>query len=328
MSKVLEGAPAVTPAAAAPETSQSSFAERQSKWTSEQRQKYDLTGDEPEYPATEEIKPAATPEGEAPKVEPGQGPDLKQEPKSEPRDRSWRKDRKIGELSAENRRLQRELDAAKSGKPSSNAPAENKPGLKVASVEGRPKLAEYTAKIGKADGPVDYEDAIDQHAEALADWKYETRDKTRKTEEQERETSIEQEEIEDEWQDRWKVAAKDTKMYPEFEKVAFSDKLGLNPTTIKFIQRRESGPAVLYHLGKDLELATRIAKFDADDTLIELGKIELALSKAPKPNTVTKAPNPPANLGGKDEGSEGPKVGSRAWIDAENAADAKRLLGG
>lgn len=326
MSKVLEGAPAVTPAAA-PETSQPSFAERQSTWTSEQRQKYDLTGDEPEYPASPEPKPAATPEGEAPKVEPGQGPDLKQEPKSEPRDRSWRKDRKIGELSADNRRLQRELEALKAGKPSSNAPAEEKPQAKV---DGRPKLKDFVAKIGATSGESfeTYEDALEAHSEAIADWKYETREKTRQTQEKERDTSIEQEEIDEDWHERWKATAKDTKMYPDFDKIAGSDQLKLNPTTIKFIKTRDSGPAVLYHLGKDLELATRIAKFDADDTLIELGKIELGLSKAPKPNTVTKAPNPPVNLGGKDEGSEGPKVGSRAWIDAENAADAKRLLGG
>ena len=87
---------------------------------------------------------------------------------------------------------------------------------------------------------------------------------------------------------------------PDFDTVV-TDRTPVHANAVPFIAESERGSEVLYHLGKNPQVALDLyRKFDANpaQALIELGRIEARLS-VPAPKTVSKAPRPvPAISGG------------------------------
>lgn len=103
---------------------------------------------------------------------------------------------------------------------------------------------------------------------------------------------------------------------PDFDVVLSNPALPqLAPEAARVVVRSESGPAIAYHLGKNPDLAVRIAKMDAEDQKAAIWRLEGQIvristeandtkepSKVAKPPvkvaSVTKAPPPPKPVSG------------------------------
>lgn len=96
------------------------------------------------------------------------------------------------------------------------------------------------------------------------------------------------------------------KTAPDFDTVLSNPALPqLAPRAAKEVIHSDSGPAIAYHLAKNPDLATRIARMDSDGQIKAIGRLEEQLSKSTQqePSTVakpavrqtgvTKAPPPP-----------------------------------
>ena len=337
MSKVIEGEQAVTPAATeiVPETPPLSLGERLNKATPQQLKEWEDTGKEPEIASpVKEAKPAATvtalelEKTEAPKVEPGQGPDAKvQEPKP---DKSWRKDRKIGELSAENRRLARELEQLKAAgsKPPADIPAERATALANRPMPPRlPKLSAFETVELYESAVDDYEKKRDAYEERLADWKIDQREKTRQEDESRLSAEEEESELKEDFASG--IEAVQTE-HPDYNEVVrkfgpYLDKHA--PHLADAISRLGPlGPKAVIYLGKThVSELNRIMKLSPSLGLLELGKITGQLTKAPpQPKKHTDAPDPVKSVEGRSQVVEGPPIGSQAWEEQENARTIAR----
>ncbi|HEX7114972.1 MAG TPA: hypothetical protein VF193_07555 [Steroidobacter sp.] len=100
-------------------------------------------------------------------------------------------------------------------------------------------------------------------------------------------------------------SAEFAKTVPDFDAVAFAPELPITADMAEVIQESEDGPALLYHLGKNPEIAERIAKLPPKAAARELGRIEARLAyereaaEAGKPK-VSKAPPPPPKVDGSN----------------------------
>ena len=74
--------------------------------------------------------------------------------------------------------------------------------------------------------------------------------------------------------------------------------LNISPTMTEVLMELDNGPAVAYHLGKNPEIAHRIAQKSSVAAAIELGKIESSLGKKSPSPTSSNAPEPPNPISG------------------------------
>jgi len=81
--------------------------------------------------------------------------------------------------------------------------------------------------------------------------------------------------------------------------VARSDSVIVNQDMYNALIGSEHGPAILYYLGKNLDIADSISRLPVAEAAMEIGKIEARLTSQ-KPATVTKAPPPPSQIKGLD----------------------------
>jgi hypothetical protein len=73
------------------------------------------------------------------------------------------------------------------------------------------------------------------------------------------------------------------KDHADFDDVAGSDDLTITVPMAHAIMSAEDGPALAYHLGKNPEVAKRIAALPPAAAIIELGKLSVRLSSTPTP---------------------------------------------
>lgn len=69
--------------------------------------------------------------------------------------------------------------------------------------------------------------------------------------------------------------------HADFEDVAFSDDLKVSPAMTQAILEAEDGPAIIYHLGNNPEVAERLAGLSPAQAVYEIGKISARLSTPP-----------------------------------------------
>lgn len=311
MSKV-QDAPAAPSTATVTETEPvaDNFRERFDASTPEQRAKWSLSGNDSDLaespsPKKEET-PAATPKEEAPKPgsEAGQDKD-RQEPK---RDRSVaRKDRKIGELSAENRRLQRDLEEARKAQSSSNAaPAKTT----ETPNDGRPQRPEEP-EITDFHNINDYNQArkeyrakLDQYEDARDEWNrkhWEGRQQqavTQSETEKQHKATIEGfdkrasdfEKAQGDWDEKQKLSPGYRQAFQEL--LDTFGEVHPDPLIVTAIMESEQSAALVHHLGTHPDELDRILELSTSRAIAELGKLELEATKTPKPITQTKAPAP------------------------------------
>ena len=169
---------------------------------------------------------------------------------------------------------------------------------------------------------VTYDEATELLADAIADWKYDQREKQRETKEREDQTESQRKKHGETQKTRMDSARG---KYEDFDDVALSERLPLNQATVDFVQRRELGYEVLYHLGQNLEDALKIAKLDADDTIVELRAIERKLQAPVK--TSTSAPPPPSKVGGTKPSTDPIQAAANRgdWKEYNRLMNAKEI---
>lgn len=91
------------------------------------------------------------------------------------------------------------------------------------------------------------------------------------------------------------------KTVDDFDEVVKSDYLTITPDMAEVIKESDDGPALAYHLGKNPDVAAKIAQLPPIVAARELGKIEARLAFAreqAKDKPVSKAPPPPPRVEG------------------------------
>ena len=94
-----------------------------------------------------------------------------------------------------------------------------------------------------------------------------------------------------------KKAEKVAERFPDFKEVVHNPTLPINEAMAEFIAESDVGPEIAYHLGKDPDLAERIAGMSPIRAARELARIESELSQLKaKPS---KAPEPISPVGNR-----------------------------
>ena len=267
-------------------------------WTSAQRDKWLETGKVPEgkTPTTEASAPSPDASETRPASETGK---TKEAPK--PKGAAERKQelaQEIQDLLRQRADLRQEVAAGKTGETKTAPPAERPEAVKTTKLEKpvAPKAADF-------DTWEKYEQALAEYPEKLTDYKLamaraEQVEATEQAKVAEANRVIEQ---------GWKTkVAQFTIGHADFAEVGLSKELPINATMDGFILDSPIGPAILYHLGSDLNEARRIAALGPYATARELTRIEDSLSGKTQASTIktTKAPRPPTELGGKNTAPE------------------------
>lgn len=93
---------------------------------------------------------------------------------------------------------------------------------------------------------------------------------------------------------------------PDFEAVAFADNVTISPVMAMNIQRMDNGPHVAYHLGKNPEIAAKIAAMTAPEQVFEMGKLSASVTTERRSN-VSKAPPPISTIGSRSTATKRPE---------------------
>lgn len=107
---------------------------------------------------------------------------------------------------------------------------------------------------------------------------------------------------------RIKEFTKENKDYQEV--IQSLNGINVDKSVEQTLVQSEHGPAILYELGKNPDLAADIAEMPPHLQMKEIGKLEARIEarieakKNPPPPKTTKAPAPPSPVGGKSEGKK------------------------
>jgi hypothetical protein len=111
----------------------------------------------------------------------------------------------------------------------------------------------------------------------------------------------------------------------DYQAVTRSQTLAVTETMVEALQSSDKGPAVLYYLGKNPEVASSIAQMAPLDAARELGKIEATKLVAPTPPT-SKTPAPVPKIKASDTSAirvksntaASDKLSDAEWLKREN----------
>lgn len=177
-------------------------------------------------------------------------------------------------------------------------------------------LAGDAPKVEKPSGPPQREnfDSYEAYLEAKADYQVAAKlqEVEVRAERARQEAAIR--EREESWQQRQKQAAK---RYDDFVEVTMSDDLTITPIMAEAIKDSDLGPDVAYYLGKNPDLAEKIARMNPAAQVRELGKIEARLESNKEPvKRPSKAPAPIDPIGGGKASSDDLGTMSQAQYEA------------
>lgn len=145
-------------------------------------------------------------------------------------------------------------------------------------------------------------ESTEDWAEALSDWKIEEKLAAR---DQQASQAREVQTFQEKERVFQRNAAQFTLDHDDFDEVIRS--IPLSESTYKAALNSEKAPELLYHLGNDFELASRIDSMDSVSAAMELGRIEASLARAAR--NVSNAPEPVTPVSG---------VGGDADVDPDN----------
>lgn len=123
---------------------------------------------------------------------------------------------------------------------------------------------------------------------------------------------------------------------PDYDTVARDSSLPISAAMADVIRESERGPELLYHLGKNRDLAEQIFGLSKEMAAYKLGRIEAKLdvppAPAPAPKPVSKAPPPPPKIEATDStprvsttSAESDKLTDDEWVKAETARLARKV---
>lgn len=125
------------------------------------------------------------------------------------------------------------------------------------------------------------------------------------------------------------------KTVEDFDEVAGNPRLAISPDMAEVIQESDDGPALAYYLGKNPDVADKIAQLPPKAAARELGKIEARLAferEKAKSEKVSKAPPPPPKVDGtaevpanvKPDSAESDSLSDQEWTRRRNKQLARR----
>ena len=113
---------------------------------------------------------------------------------------------------------------------------------------------------------------------------------------------------------RWQDKSQDfSEKHPDFETVISNPALKITPDMLSVFQDSDKGPDIAYHLGKNPDIAAKIARLPRNKMALAIGRLERDLS-TPKPQP-TNAPQPPNPVGGQQPTVDPGEMGIDDWID-------------
>lgn len=131
-----------------------------------------------------------------------------------------------------------------------------------------------------------------------------------------------------EFRSREEAFAKEAKDYLQ---VTRSESVPITKGIVDAIQGSDEGPAVLYYLGKNPEIAYNVALMDPITQARELGRIEQRLISQRERSTVTTAPEPPPKIAAKSAATaisatspESDKLSMKEWLARRNKQVTRR----
>lgn len=212
--------------------------------------------------------------------------------------------KRIDRLTRDKYRTQAELDIARRELESIRS-QRAEPQRATQAAEGAPKPDQFSS----------YEDYL----EAKAEWKAEQKVAEllgRQAEATKRQSA---EAEKSERQKAWEKRADDAMgIYDDFEEVALSPDVPVSQAMAEAIQRAEKGADVLYYLGKNTEVAEKIARMDPLSAAIEIGKLEATITR-PAAKKATSAPAPISPVGARASVSKDPeKMSTQEWMAWRN----------
>lgn len=247
---------------------------------------------------------------DAPVVGDVQQPVVADEPVKQPRTYTEEEHRRgISErLSKERRRLERTLRAEMERDFYKNQ-VETAKSQQQQAPKGRPQLK-------------DFENDPDGYMDALTDWKIEQREAARAKESEGKKSAEEAERQQEQaTREMFDAVQKGAGKYKDFQEVAFAEDLEVSESLAKAIVRGSDVPAdVLYHLGQNPELASRLSAMTYERQIREVAALEAKLTAKPQP---TKAPAPitpvnPTAGAGKDYSQMSTAEHVNAWRNRKN----------
>jgi len=107
------------------------------------------------------------------------------------------------------------------------------------------------------------------------------------------------------------------KEVPDYDQVARTDAVPISEAMADIIMDSDKGPAIAYHLGKNLNDAYRISQLPPVLAAKELFKIEASLAQ---PANISNAPEPAPEIGGMDTPVQelSDKLSTEEWIKRRN----------
>ena len=327
-----------------PAVAEVSLTDRYNKWSGEEQRNYDLTGQEPARKSAEPAKGANEPESAPGTQEPKKLSD--EERSQRDREKSQRRQAAFWQpklTAAEERAAKAERELAElKGKKTEAAPVSAKPAVSVEGKPVRPKLADYAEK------PIEeWEAAQEAYEDKLADWKLAQHQKQLSAADEARERQIAEAEASAQLSEHFDGFQAKVKEYIGSDKERETAYNAARDEVSDFFKNlpekhplgnlealiiESQMPELVIHFATHPDEFERMVKRPTMTAVYaEFGEIKAtvkaSLKQAPQPSKFSRAPEPPVKLGGANERVAGPKVGSQAWVDAENAKDVARLLG-
>lgn len=196
--------------------------------------------------------------------------------------------KRFHKLTSENRELRQAVEQLLTKANQGVADPKGEQKEQQAAVSGKPDPAKY--EFGQFDPA---------YVEDLTDWKFEQREQAKVKAEADRKSKEQQSSLQKQ-QAEW--LAKGSQEFEDFEEV-FENVPG-NPVVMAYLLRSDIGQKLAHHLGQNKAEAQRIAAMEpieAVEALAEL-KFKLKTPEQPEKRVATKAPPPPANVGGRGGG--------------------------
>lgn len=152
------------------------------------------------------------------------------------------------------------------------------------------KIKELENKVPSTDKPKEEDfDTITEFVEALTDWKVENGLKSQKSivaketaEDAKKQSATTAEE------ELNKVTVKGREKYVDYDDLVFNEDLIITADMLEVITLSDIAEEVLYHLGKNPDIAADISEMSPVKAAREIGKLEMELTATiPKPNTAS-----------------------------------------
>lgn len=259
---------------------------------------------------------------EEPKEEPKEGEESGQpetpEKEEENEDGSLDSDpkgvkKRLGKVTKKRRLAEKEADYQKGRADEAVAELD-----KVRKANSEPELV--IPKEEDFDTHEEYTDALVEHRVALR-LKEETTEPEVEEPEAPELTPEQQEEIED-FQDRME---EERDLQDDFDTITRNPKLDLTTSMLNAAQGSEVGAKIIYHLGKNLKDATRIAKLSRTAQVMEIGKLEERILNPTKNKKPTGAPPPikPTSGGGTPPATDLGKMPIKDFMELRNGTAGK-----